>query len=203
MLTTLFQIIVLIYSVVIHELAHGLMARSLGDQTAERMGRLTLNPLAHFDMFGSFILPIVSKLTTGMMFGYAKPVPYEPGKLRDQVWGPSKVALVGPLTNIILAVGAGLIMRLAGPVMSRTAVELLGYVVWINLIIALFNLVPIPPLDGHWILMAVLPTRFHSFKIALFRYQLPLMVLFIFFIFPLFYPVLVAVFQVLTGIHLF
>lgn len=203
MLIDLFQIVVLIYSVVLHEVAHGLMARSMGDRTAEHMGRLTLNPLVHLDMFGSFILPIISRLTTGVMFGYAKPVPYDPSHLSDRVWGPSKVALAGPMTNVILAVGAGLVMRFAGPVMSRTALELLGYVVWINLVLAFFNLTPIPPLDGHWLLMAVLPPRFHALKVALFRYQLPLMMLFLFFLFPLFYPLLAAVAQVLTGIRLF
>lgn len=203
MLIDLFQIVVLIYSVVLHEVAHGLMARSMGDRTAEHMGRLTLNPLIHLDMFGSFLLPIISRLTTGIMFGYAKPVPYNPLNLNDRVWGPSKVALAGPATNMFLAVGAGLLMRFAGPAMSRTALELLGYVVWINLVLAFFNLVPIPPLDGHWLLMAILPARFHSLKVALFRYQLPLMILFLFFLFPLFYPILAAVAQVLTGIRLF
>lgn len=203
LLIDLFQIVVLIYSVVLHELAHGLMARSMGDHTAEDMGRLTLNPFVHLDLFGSFILPIVSLLTTGVMFGYAKPVPYDPRNLSDHTWGPSKVALAGPLTNLVLAAAVGGLMHVAGAAMSRTLLELLGYVVWINVILAFFNLAPIPPLDGHWLLMAVLPSRFYGLKVALFRYQWILLILFLFVLFPLLFPVMAGLASLLTGVRLF
>ena len=194
-----FQIVVLIFSVILHEVAHGFMARSLGDDTAERLGRLTLNPLKHLDMFGSIILPVFSKLLTGFMIGYAKPVPYDPDNLRDHRLGPSKVALAGPLTNLLLAVLTGLIIRLAGPYMSLMALSLLGYIVWINIILAFFNLMPIPPLDGHWLLMAVIPHRWSGLRLALYRMQWLLLVLLISFIFPLVAPLLIWIFRLLTG----
>lgn len=191
------------YSVVLHELAHGLAARALGDRTAEDMGRLTLNPLKHLDLFGSVILPILSRVTTGFMFGYAKPVPYNPDNLTDQAYGPSKVALAGPATNVLLAVGASVVMRLGGAVMSRTALELVGYIVWINLILALFNLMPVPPLDGHWLLMTFLPARWHAFKVALYRYQWLLLVIVLLFIFPLFAPLMDRLFTLMTGVRFY
>jgi Zn-dependent protease len=202
-LVDVFQIVVLIYSVVLHELAHGLMARSMGDRTAERLGRLTLNPLKHLELFGSFILPLVSKLTTGFMFGYAKPVPYDPHQLSDPVYGPAKVALAGPATNILLAVLAGLVMRLSGSVASIQVMDLIGYIVWINLILAAFNLMPIPPLDGHWLLMAFLPAHAHTLRVMLYRYQWLLLFVFLFFVFPLFLPILAGSFGLLTGTRLF
>jgi len=90
LLLSLFQIVVLIYSVVLHEVAHGYVARSLGDDTAERLGRLTLNPIKHLDMFGSVILPFLSKILTGFMIGYAKPVPYNPDNLSDRRYAISR-----------------------------------------------------------------------------------------------------------------
>lgn len=199
----IYQIVVLIYSVVLHEVAHGFVARSMGDRTAERLGRLTLNPIKHMDLFGSFILPIMSRLLTGFMIGYAKPVPYNPDNLSDRRYGAAKVAVAGPLTNILLAVLVGLIIRFAGPYMGDTAIMLLSYVVAINLILAMFNLMPIPPLDGHWLLMTFLPARYYKFKLILYRYQWVFIVLLIFFIFPLLVPVLSLFSKLLTGMRLF
>lgn len=203
MLIDIFQIVVLMYSVVLHELAHGLAARSMGDETAERMGRLTLNPLPHLDLFGSVILPLVSKLTTGLMFGYAKPVPYDPSKLSDRRYGAAKVAIAGPAANILLATLAGLVLRAAGPALDPLVQSLISYIVWINIILAFFNLMPIPPLDGHWLLITFLPTVYHRFRHVLYRYQWVFLLAFIFIIFPLFAPVLLAFFTLLTGTRLF
>lgn len=193
-----FQIIVLIYSVVIHELAHGLMARSMGDRTAEQMGRLTLNPISHLDFFGSFVLPFITS-QFGMMFGYAKPVPYDPDSLDDRRWGPSKVAFAGPAVNLALAALAGLVMRIWGADMAPVMLLLVQYVVWINIVLAFFNLIPVPPLDGHWLLMAVLPRGFYRLKVALYQYQWLLLAAVIFFVFPLLRPVMGALFELLTG----
>jgi Zn-dependent protease len=198
-----FQIIVLIYSVVLHELAHGLMARSMGDRTAEQMGRLTLNPISHLDLFGSVILPILTNMLGGFMFGYAKPVPYDPDALDDRKWGPSKVAFAGPAVNLALAALAGGAIRLWGIALPDTMLMLLGYVVWINIVLAFFNLIPIPPLDGHWLLMAFLPARFYSLKVALYRYQWVLLAVTIFYIFPLLAPLMSSLFSLLTGHRLF
>lgn len=201
---SLFQIIVLIYSVVLHELAHGLTARALGDPTAERMGRLTLNPIRHLDLFGSVLLPLFFALThSPFMFGYAKPVPYDPDNLTDHRWGPSKVAIAGPLVNFTLAILAGAVLRMWGNVMPETMALMVGYMVWINIVLACFNLMPIPPLDGHWIFMALLPSRFYAFKVALYRYQWFLLAIALFFVFPQFAPVLGGLFSLLTGYRWF
>ena len=203
LLLSLFQIVVLIYSVVLHEVAHGFIARSMGDYTAERLGRLTLNPLKHLDLFGSVVLPLLSKLLTGFMIGYAKPVPYNPNNLSDRRYGPAKVAAAGPLTNLLLALIVGLILRFAGPYLGEFPIEMLKYIVVINIVLAFFNLMPVPPLDGHWLLMAFLPVRFYRLRFILYRYQWLFLVLLIFFVFPLFTPVLSLLFQLLTGMRLF
>lgn len=197
-----FQIIVLIYSVVIHEVSHGLMANSLGDPTAKHLDRLTLNPFKHLDMFGSVVLPLFLVLVRSpFVFGYAKPVPYNPANLTDRRWGPAKVALAGPTANIALALLFGLFLRFLPDVLSAHPFpELLSFIVLLNLVLALFNLVPIPPLDGHWLLMTLLPARFLALKVFLYKYSLPLLFAFIIFVFPLLYPIVAAAFRLITGI---
>lgn len=204
-LLSLFLFIVFIYSVVIHEVSHGLMAESLGDDTARNMGRLTLNPLKHIDMFGSIILPLFLFLIPGNPFviGYAKPVPYNPHNLRDQKYGPAKVAFAGPASNLILALLFGLILRFMPDMFATSLVpELFKYIVAINLVLAIFNLFPIPPLDGHWLLMTFLPARFNALKVFLYRYSLPLLFVFIIFIFPLIFPLVSILYKFITGINL-
>lgn len=199
----IFQIIVLIYSVVLHEVAHGVAARSLGDPTAERMGRLTLNPLKHLDFFGSFILPLLSFMVGGFMVGYAKPVPYDPNNLHSKRWGPALVGIAGPASNILLAVLFGLIIRFFGEGLPPVAVELAGYVVWLNIALAVFNLMPIPPLDGHWLLNALLPMRWYRFRSILYQYQWVLLAVGILFVFPsILGPIVGKLFAVLTGVRL-
>src|SRR3990167_11425467 len=125
LLLPIFYIIVILYSVTIHEVSHGLMANSLGDSTAKNLGRLSLNPLKHLDPFGSVLLPFLMFVTTGFAFGYAKPVPYNPDNLTDRKYGPVKVALAGPASNIILALLFGLSLRFFGDLMpSPMVVEL-------------------------------------------------------------------------------
>ena len=199
----IFRIVVLLYSVVLHELAHGLAARSLGDMTAEREGRLTLNPIPHLDLFGSVLLPLLTLGIGGFLFGYAKPVPYNPDALIDRKYGPAKVALAGPGVNIVLAVLFGLCIRFFGVAMSPVLLQMFALVVWINLILAVFNLMPVPPLDGHWLLMTFLPASSYGLKVALYRYQWLLLALCIFFIFPALVPVLGWAFTLLTGRALF
>ncbi|HWQ60324.1 MAG TPA: site-2 protease family protein [Candidatus Fimivivens sp.] len=189
-----FYFLTLIYSIIIHEVSHGWMALWLGDLTAKYAGRLSLNPVKHVDPVGSIIVPITLFLLTGMSFGWAKPVPYNPYNLRNQKWGPSLVALAGPLSNITLALVAILVGRLLpislamrGDIFMRFAGVLSGqggflsrwslfadslggsvtYVVfglcllavfW-NVLLAFFNLIPIPPLDGSKILYSVFSFR--------------------------------------------
>ncbi len=197
----LFEFVVIIFSIVLHEIAHGVAANAMGDSTAKDLGRLTLNPIKHLDLFGSIILPILTSLAGGFIFGYAKPVPYNPANLRDRKYGPAKVALAGPAVNIILAILFGLVIRIL-PIGLQNPIllQLLSYVVWINLALAIFNLMPIPPLDGHWLLFTFLPARFVAFKVFLMRYSLVILVVFLFFIFPLIYSYLIyPLFRVIVG----
>lgn len=200
----IFQLIVLIYSVVIHEVAHGVMAYSLGDSTAKHLGRLTLNPLKHLDMFGSFLLPLLLVIIRSpFLFGYAKPVPYNPRNLTDRQYGAAKVGAAGPLANIILAVLFGLILRFLPLSFSDTILpQLLSFVVVVNLMLAIFNLFPIPPLDGHWLLLALLPSRYSNLVAFLYRNSILLMVVFIIFIFPRIYPLVIILFRLLTGTNI-
>ncbi|HPY08495.1 MAG: site-2 protease family protein [Patescibacteria group bacterium] len=154
-----FQIIVLIFSAIIHEYMHGFAAYRLGDNTAKNAGRLTINPLAHLDLFGSFLLPVMMILTNlGFVIGWAKPVPYNPYNLRDKKYGEAKVALAGPLSNLAMALIFGLILRFA-PFFSLTFAGLIGVVIYINLLLMVFNLLPIPPLDGSKVIAAFLPNH--------------------------------------------
>lgn len=204
LLLPFFYILVILYSVTIHEVSHGLMANSLGDPTAKNLGRLSLNPIKHMDLFGSVILPLLLLfMRTGFIFGYAKPVPYNPLNLSDRRFGAAKVAIAGPLSNIALALLFGLSLRFMPDVLSSPLVpELLEYIIKLNLVLALFNLFPFPPLDGHWLLMTFLPNRFNSVKIFLYKYNLPILLIFMFFIFPLFYPVIGFFFRIITGVGL-
>lgn len=200
-LVVIFWIITLLYSVVIHEVSHGAVAYSLGDPTAKNLGRLTLNPIKHLDMFGSVILPLISFMLGGFIFGYAKPVPYNPLNLRDQKYGPAKVALAGPASNIAFAVLFGLTLRFLPDVFSTSLIpELLSIVVMLNLFLAIFNLFPIPPLDGHWLLLTFLPARFIAARTFLYRYSFVLLLFFLFFIFPILIPFIGTLFRLLTGI---
>lgn len=196
----LFKVIVVLFSVVLHEVSHGAMAHSLGDNTAKDLGRLTLNPFKHLDLFGSIILPIFTFLVGGFVFGYAKPVPYNPLNLRDRKYGPAKVAFAGPAVNLILAVLFGLVLRFLPALLSLTALpQLLQFVVLLNLVLAIFNLMPVPPLDGHWLLLTFLPDRFANFKMTYARYGLLFFFIFLLFIFPLLLPLINFLFKVIVG----
>ncbi len=159
----LFQIIILIFAVIVHEVSHGVIALALGDPTAKLAGRLTLNPIPHIDIYGSIILPVLmGVLSSGaFMFGYAKPVPFNPYLLRDQKWGPALVALAGPGSNILLALGLGALYRIAGlfMVIPTEIGQLFGIAIIINIVLAVFNSIPIPPLDGSKMIAPFLPYR--------------------------------------------
>ena len=200
-LLIIFQVAVLLYSVVIHEVAHGLVAYSLGDPTAKHMGRLTLNPIKHLDMVGSFLLPLFLVLIRSpFMFGYAKPVPYNPSNLSDRRYGPAKVAFAGPAANIALAVLVGLTLRVLPVSLDATALpSLLSFIVLVNLILACFNLFPIPPLDGHWLLMTFLPRQYARVFPFLYRNSFILLIIFVLFIFPQVFPFINWLFVLLTG----
>lgn len=152
-------IVILIASVVLHEMAHGYAANALGDPTARLQGRLSGNPLVHIDPLGSVIIPAFLFLShAGILFGWAKPVPYNPYNLRNQRWGEALVAIAGPATNILLALIFGLIIRLSGWIdISPTFLQICLNIVILNIFLALFNMLPVPPLDGSKVLTALLP----------------------------------------------
>jgi Zn-dependent protease len=155
----IFELIALIFSVMIHEIAHGFEAERLGDNTARDAGRLTLNPIKHIDVFGSILLPLVLLISgSGVVLGWAKPVPYNPNNLhKDPKYGPLKVALAGPFTNVLITIILGLVARFGVNFLSAPAVGLIGFVAYLNVFLAVFNLVPIPPLDGSKIWTYIFP----------------------------------------------
>jgi len=162
----IFIYLVIVFSAVFHEYAHGRMALELGDDTAKRYGRLSLNPLVHLDLLGTVLIPLLLLFTSGMFIGWAKPVPYNPYALKDQRYGSLKVAIAGPMANFFIAISLGLLLRLmTGPlfIVPKVFLDLLGFVVYINIFLALFNLIPVPPLDGSKVLADLWPARVHSF----------------------------------------
>lgn len=166
----LLTFVVLILSIIIHEVAHGYAANALGDPTARLAGRLSLNPLPHIDPMGSIIIPLLLVFTNSpIFFGWAKPVPYNPYNLRDQRWGETLVAVAGSATNLLLAVLFGLIVRFGAAALSPTALSLAASIAFINLFLGAFNLIPFPPLDGFTALRAALPWRLSSGFAALER----------------------------------
>ena len=163
------MIVPLLFAVTIHEVAHGYVAYKMGDNTAKLAGRLTLNPIKHLDFIGSFLLPIILKLTgSPIIFGYAKPVPVNFSNLRNYKRAVIYVASAGVFSNLVLAIISGMLFQLLShfeplwynsifkPVVSGLFF-MLGYSVIINLVLAVFNLIPIPPLDGSKILSILLP----------------------------------------------
>ncbi|HKM40340.1 MAG: site-2 protease family protein [Patescibacteria group bacterium] len=231
MALTALIIIVLIFSIIIHEYGHAWMANRLGDSTAKDLGRLTLNPIPHIDLFGSIILPFFFILSqSGFILAWAKPVPYNPNRIKDKKYGDLKVAIAGPLSNIIIATFFGLVVRLL-PVaanikqglflsfLSRDndvlnsliagniwhSIILLSIIfIFINLLLAFFNLIPIPPLDGSKIVLNFLPEKLKYKALSIERYGLFIVLillmtgLFRLIIIPIIYS-----FSFLSGINLF
>jgi Zn-dependent protease len=158
---------VLLFSVVVHEVAHAWQARREGDDTAEKLGRITLNPIPHLDPVGSIIVPLVLHFSgSGFLFGWAKPVPVDPRNYRDYVAGDIRVSLAGIVSNLGLALIATILMAVFVKVESVLGafggatgyvLQALYFGIWINLILAFFNLLPIPPLDGSHVMAHLLP----------------------------------------------
>lgn len=228
MLLSIFTIAVLIMSAVFHEYAHGWVAFRLGDNTARDAGRLTLNPLKHLDPVGSIILPLLLILSrASFILGWAKPVPYNPYNLRDHKYGDLKVAIGGPGTNFLLALIFGLVARFMplaeslketltvgffqgdnGYLLSLTYGSMLSslfvlsiIICFINLLLMIFNLLPIPPLDGSKVLMAVLPYGLRERFYRLEPYGIFIILFLLMFgLFGLLWPVLIFLFSLITGV---
>lgn len=203
----IFQLAILIFSVVIHEVSHGLAANALGDPTAKYAGRLTLNPLKHLDPFGSVILPFLLAFAHLPIIGWARPVPYNPYnlKVRNQDLGSAVVGAAGPGANIAVALVFGFFIRFsplwAGSFgsIAEPLVGIMSLIVLINLILATFNLVPIPPLDGSKVLFTLLPYRWHDARQFLERFGFFLLLIFIFYFSQWILPVVSLFFRLFTG----
>ena len=195
-------------SIVIHEVSHGFMAEYFGDDTARNAGRLTLNPIPHIDIFGSILLPAILILThAGFLFGWAKPVPYNPNNLSNRKWGTIAVASAGVLANFLIAIIFGIIVRFApfilpASILSANFYFIISAIVVVNLALGIFNLVPIPPLDGSKILFSFLPEKAFSFMITYERYALILLLIFIVFFSDYLFPILAFLFHLITGLAL-
>jgi Zn-dependent protease len=172
----IFILLILLYSIILHEISHGYVAYRLGDPTAKYEGRLTLNPISHLDPIGTILLPILTFFTAGFIFGWAKPVPYNPYNLKNPQKDSIYIALAGPLTNILLALIFTLLYKI-----FPSNIFLFG--LRINLVLAFFNLLPIPPLDGSKILLTKIPLEIYQY---LELYGFLLIIIFIMFFFPYF-----------------
>jgi Zn-dependent protease len=196
------SIVILILSVIIHEVSHGYMADVLGDPTARLQGRLTLNPIKHMDPVGSVLIPLLTTFLAGFTFGWAKPVVYNPYNLRNKRQGEFLIAIAGPFSNLLLALIFGMIMRFTiGPAGIITPfIEIVSYIVIINIILAIFNLIPLPPLDGSKLFLAFLPNQYGQIRVALERYGSIFVIIAVLFLWQLVVPIVPFIFNLFTGL---
>jgi Zn-dependent protease len=201
---TILPIVILIFSVIFHEVSHGFMADLLGDPTPRLQGRLTLNPIKHIDPIGSIIVPIITSLA-GFTFGWAKPVIYNPYNLKNRRQGEFLIAAAGPAANLAIAIIFSLVMRLtaSGAAIMTPFLEVASYIVLINIVLAVFNLIPLPPLDGSKLFLAFLPTQYGRLRFTLERFGPIFVLLAVFFLWQIVSPVVPWVFQIFTGVNLF
>ncbi len=199
----IFWIVILVFSAVAHEVAHAYAAFRLGDPTASLAGRITLNPAKHLDPFGSILLPLLLVFSGAPLFAWAKPVPVNPYNLRGR-WGPAIVSAAGPLTNFGLAIVFGLAIRFIFSLVfvPVTLVQITAIVVLMNINLGLFNLLPIPPLDGSKVLFALLPYKYLYVRNFFERYGFVLLLLFIFFLSSVLMPITSFLFDLIVGSHL-
>ncbi|MEK7593860.1 MAG: site-2 protease family protein [Patescibacteria group bacterium] len=201
----LFYIVILIFSVIVHEVAHGYAADYLGDPTARLQGRLTLNPVPHIDMLGSIILPALLIFSqAGFVIGWAKPVPYNPYNLKNQRSGTFIVAIAGVFTNFLIALFFGLLVRFSGElgIGSQAFLEIASMVIFVNVLLGVFNLIPIPPLDGSKVLFSLLSPTLYYIEEFLSRYSIILLILLIFFLWRLVLPLVYFLFALFSGVSL-
>jgi Zn-dependent protease len=199
LLTTVITICILIMSVVLHELSHGYVAEFMGDPTPRLQGRLTVNPLKHLDPFGSVIVPLITYIAGGFTFGWAKPIEWNPYNVKNRRLGEFLISLAGPASNILIALVFGLVIRGAAPDFSPAFLGISAYIVAINITLAIFNLIPIPPLDGSKIFFSILPAKYSHIRSGFERYSIFLVLILIFFLWRFVEPVIPFLFQVITG----
>ncbi len=195
------SIAILIMSVVLHEVSHGLMADRLGDPTPRMQGRLTANPLKHLDPVGSVLVPLLTSLA-GFTFGWAKPVEYNPYNLTNRRRGEFLIAAAGPASNLLIALIFGLALRFlaVGATLSDPVMAVMTFIVLINIMLAIFNLLPLPPLDGSKLLLPLLPKQYGNVRMTLERFGPLFVILAIFFVWQIIWPIVPAIFRLITGI---
>ncbi|MEE8677943.1 MAG: site-2 protease family protein [Olsenella sp.] len=183
-ITAAISVALLMFSAMVHEVAHGWVAYKLGDPTAKNSGRLTLNPKAHLDPFGSIVLPLIMVLLKGPVFAYAKPVPYNPRNLRHPDRDEVLVAIAGPASNILQALIGALLFDILYPVLPLSLygpaywlLYILSSYVYVNLMLAFFNLIPLPPLDGSKIIMPLLHGEARQKYYAIQQYAMPILII--------------------------
>jgi len=200
--TLLFYFIVIVPSAIIHEYAHGWMANRLGDPTAKYAGRLTLDPRSHIDIWGTVLMPIFLFVVSGgsFLFAYAKPVPFNPYNLKSHKWGPAMVALAGPMSNLLLALTFSIALRFVPflPPVFWGIAEFISIIIFANIMLMVFNLVPIPPLDGSKILFAVLPDSAYKVRAFLEQYGMMFLLVFILFFIPYITPIISFLYYLLV-----
>ena len=197
----LFIVPILLFSVILHEVAHGYVAYLNGDPTAKTMKRLTLNPLPHIDPVGTVLLPmILILLQSPVLFGWAKPVPFNPRYFKNLDLGLFTVSLAGPMTNILLACLFSVALRLSEP--ESLSFIVLVYAVSINIILAVFNMIPIPPMDGSKVVCALLPRNLQLKYLSLERWGILIIFILLFMglLHRVIIPIYLKIFQWLTGI---
>lgn len=184
--------LIVIFSVILHELAHGVVAFWLGDRTAKEMGRLSFNPLKHIDPYMSILVPVVLYMVGAPVFGGAKPVPINTRNLKFGEWGMSLVAVAGPLMNFFIALGAFLVGHFTGLVYTHSGWEFLCYqIILTNLGFMIFNLLPIPPLDGSRILYTIVPDGVRNFLMMVEQYGIILIYVLILGLGPIFSDIMI------------
>lgn len=199
----IFYVAILIMSIVIHEVAHGYSAYLLGDDTARLKGRLTLSPIKHLDLFGSVLLPLLLIISNaGFVIGWAKPVPYNPNNLRKGKSSNMIVAISGIVANLLIAIIFGLLIRFA-PILGLATdpfYRISSIIVLMNLVLALFNLIPIPPLDGSKVLFSFLPARLRHIENFLEQWGMFILLFFIIFLWGKVAPLIYIAFSLITGV---
>jgi Zn-dependent protease len=208
LLIQIFQVVILIFLVIVHEVSHGLMAYRLGDNTAKDAGRLTLNPLKHLEFFGSFLVPLLFiMMGSPFILGWAKPVPFNPYNLKNPKRDMALIGAAGPISNFLLAILFGIIARLlmlipavASSAFGGTVIMLLSMIIFVSVLLGVFNLIPIPPFDGSRIVFAFLHGEAARFWMQLEQWGTLLVILLLFGgLMNFIYPVILFVYHLIAG----